>query len=83
LILHLDIALARGERGTLPALATLGQSADPDDQEAVQEDHRSTRAVLADVVGVIEQGRSVAARTVNAVMTAAYWLIGRRIVETE
>lgn len=40
-------------------------------------------AVLADVVGVIEQGRSAAARTVNAVMTAAYWLVGRRIVETE
>jgi predicted nuclease of restriction endonuclease-like (RecB) superfamily len=40
-------------------------------------------AVLADVVGVIEQSRSVVSRTVNAVMTATYWRIGRRIVETD
>lgn len=39
--------------------------------------------VLADVVRVIEEGRRTVARSVNAVMTAAYWVIGRRIVETE
>jgi predicted nuclease of restriction endonuclease-like (RecB) superfamily len=40
-------------------------------------------AVLADVVRLIEAGRSAAARSVNAVMTASYWGIGRRIVEHE
>jgi len=40
-------------------------------------------AVLADVAGVIEQARRTAARSVNAVMTATYWLVGRRIVEEE
>lgn len=36
-----------------------------------------------DVAGLIEQGRQASARTVNAVMTATYWLVGRRIVEFE
>ena len=40
-------------------------------------------AVLADVVRLIEAGRCAAARSVNAVMTATYWGIGRRIVEEE
>jgi hypothetical protein len=40
-------------------------------------------AVLADVVRLIEAGRSAAARSMNAVMTATYWGIGRRIVEHE
>src|SRR5512141_1893799 len=39
--------------------------------------------LLADVARVIEEGRRAAARSVNAVMTATYWLIGRRIVEQE
>ncbi len=38
-------------------------------------------AVLADLGSVIQEARNSAARTINAVMTAAYWLIGRRIVE--
>ena len=32
---------------------------------------------------MIEEARRVAARSVNAVMTATYWLVGRRIVEQE
>jgi predicted nuclease of restriction endonuclease-like (RecB) superfamily len=40
-------------------------------------------AVLADVVRIIEVSRGAAARSVNAVMTATYWGIGRRIVEHE
>ena len=40
-------------------------------------------AVLADVVRLIETARGAAARSVNAVMTATYWAIGRRIVEHE
>ncbi len=39
-------------------------------------------AVLADVVRWIEAGRSAAARSVNAVMTATYW-VGRSIVDEE
>lgn len=39
--------------------------------------------LLADVVRVIEGARRAAARSVNVVMTATYWLIGRRIVVQE
>jgi hypothetical protein len=39
--------------------------------------------LLSDVVRVIEEARRAAARSVNAVMTATYWLVGRRIVEEE
>jgi predicted nuclease of restriction endonuclease-like (RecB) superfamily len=37
--------------------------------------------VLADVVRLLESGRRAAAWSVNSIMTATYWLIGRRIVE--
>jgi predicted nuclease of restriction endonuclease-like (RecB) superfamily len=40
-------------------------------------------AVLTDVVHLIETARGVVARSVNAVMTATYWAIGRSIVEEE
>ena len=40
-------------------------------------------AVLAGVVRLVEAGRSAAVRSVNAVMTATYWAIGRSIVEQE
>ena len=40
-------------------------------------------AVLANVVQLVEAARSTAARSVNAVMTATYWAIGRSIVEQE
>ena len=43
----------------------------------------SYEAVLADVVGLVESARRASARTVNALMTATYWTIGRRIVEQE
>ena len=41
------------------------------------------RAVYGDVSNIIDAARESAARSVNAAMTAAYWLIGRRIVEFE
>ena len=41
------------------------------------------RAVFGDVSKIIDAARESAARSVNAAMTAAYWLIGRRIVEFE
>ena len=39
--------------------------------------------VFGDVSKIIDAARESAARSVNAAMTAAYWLIGRRIVEFE
>ena len=43
----------------------------------------SYQAVFGDVSKIIDAARESAARSVNASMTAAYWLIGRRIVEFE
>jgi predicted nuclease of restriction endonuclease-like (RecB) superfamily len=40
-------------------------------------------AVLSGMVDLLEQARRTSARTVNAVMTATYWEMGRRIVELE
>ena len=40
-------------------------------------------ALFTDVAQAIELARLAAARSVNAVMTATYWLVGRRIVEEE
>lgn len=44
-------------------------------------DHYNT--ILAEVVGLLEAARHLAARSVNSVMTTTYWQIGRRIVEAE
>ena len=41
------------------------------------------RTVFGDVSKIIDAARESATRSVNAAMTAAYWLIGRRIVEFE
>jgi len=40
-------------------------------------------AVHGDIVALLEAARRAAARSVNAVMTATYWAVGRRIVEEE
>ena len=39
--------------------------------------------VLTDVVRLVETARSAAVRSVNVVMTATYWAVGRRIGEHE
>ncbi len=39
--------------------------------------------VLTDIVDVLKTARRAAARSINSVMTATYWLVGRRIVEEE
>ena len=39
--------------------------------------------LLLSVGELLEQARRTSARTVNAVMTATYWEVGRRIVEFE
>ena len=41
------------------------------------------QGVFGDVSRIIDAARDSAARSVNAAMTAAYWLVGRRIVEFE
>ena len=40
-------------------------------------------AAFGEVSGIVEAARRSAARSVNAVMTAAYWLIGRQIAELD
>jgi predicted nuclease of restriction endonuclease-like (RecB) superfamily len=40
-------------------------------------------AVLSDIVDLLEAARRASARTINALMTATYWEVGRRIVEYE
>jgi len=40
-------------------------------------------SIFGDVSKIIEAARRQAARSVNSIMTAAYWLIGRRVVEFE
>jgi len=46
-------------------------------------DQANYAAVHTDIVGLLEAARHAAARSVNALMTASYWEIGRRIVEFE
>lgn len=45
--------------------------------------HGDYAGLHEEVVSVVESARRTAARNVNAVMTAAYWEIGRRIVASE
>lgn len=46
-------------------------------------DQSDYNAVHADIVALLESARRAAARSVNALMTATYWEIGRRIVELD
>ncbi len=39
--------------------------------------------LIGGIAGLLEAARRTAARTINALMTATYWEIGRRIVEFE
>lgn len=39
--------------------------------------------LVSEIGGLLEQARRGAARAVNAILTATYWEIGRRIVEHE
>jgi hypothetical protein len=40
-------------------------------------------SIRAGIVELLKTARSASARNVNSIMTAVYWEIGRRIVETE
>jgi predicted nuclease of restriction endonuclease-like (RecB) superfamily len=40
-------------------------------------------SILSDIVDLLESARRASARAINALMTATYWEVGRRIVEFE
>ena len=65
-------------RGVQPASAPL-----PASEGALGERNVPYQTVFGDVSKIIDAARDSAVRSVNAAMTAAYWLIGRRIVEFE
>ena len=65
-------------RGVQPASAPLSEK-----EGAFGEENAPYQAVFGDVSKIIDAARESAIRSVNAAMTAAYWLIGRRIVEFE
>ena len=65
-------------RGVQPASAPL-----PASEGALGERNVPYQTVFGDVSKIIDAARESAVRSVNAAMTAAYWLIGRRIVEFE
>lgn len=44
---------------------------------------RSYETLLRGVSALLEEARRLAARSVNAIITATYWEVGRRIVEYE
>jgi len=46
-----------------------------------QKDNYSS--LVADLSGILESARKYSVRSINAILTAAYWLIGKRIVEFE
>ena len=70
-----DDSLARSVQ---PASAPLSAK-----EGAFGEENAPYEAVFGDVSKIIDAARESAVRSVNAAMTAAYWLIGRRIVEFE
>ena len=39
--------------------------------------------LIGDISGVLEAARRTSARSVSAILTSAYWIIGRKIVEFE
>ena len=41
------------------------------------------KGIQGDIVAILESSRRAAARSVNALMTATYWEVGRRVVEFE
>ena len=73
--LPIDVSLSRDVQ---PASAPL-----PSMEGAFGEHNAPYQAVFGDVSKIINAARDSVARSVNAAMTAAYWLVGRRIVEFE
>ena len=63
-----------------PRRATTPISASPRLRVSVSD---SYGRLVSDIGGLLEQARRTAARSVNSILTATYWQIGRRIVEYE
>jgi predicted nuclease of restriction endonuclease-like (RecB) superfamily len=61
----------------------MGKKRTPTELAPTEIDDAAYGAVLADVTGLLESARHAAAGSVNSIMTATYWAIGRRIVEFE
>lgn len=53
------------------------------DKAVVAAPNGAYQALVGGIADVIDDARRAAARSVNAAMTAAYWLVGRHIVEFE
>ncbi len=73
--LPIDVSLSRGAQDASAPL--------PASEGAFGEHNAPYQAVFGDASKIIDAARDSAARSVNAAMTAAYWLIGHRIVEFE
>ncbi len=54
-----------------------------DEMSEIRGSDASYQVVFGDVSKIIDVARAAAVRSVNASMTAAYWQIGRRVVEFE
>jgi hypothetical protein len=48
-----------------------------------QQISRAYDALLLSVIDLLETGRQIAARSVNALLTMTYWQVGQRLVEHE
>ena len=55
----------------------------PKDSRIMSVDEKGYDGLLTGVSELLEQARHAAARSVNAIITATYWEVGRRIVEFE
>ena len=61
----------------------MGKKRVPTELVPAEIDDAAYGVVLADVTDLLESARRGAARSVNSIMTATYWAVGRRIVEFE
>jgi predicted nuclease of restriction endonuclease-like (RecB) superfamily len=55
----------------------------PGKKGGAQQISRAYDALLLSVIDLLETGRQIAARSVNAVLTMTYWQVGQRLVEHE
>lgn len=55
----------------------------PGKKGSTQQITRGYDALLSSVIDLLETGRQIAARSVNAVLTMTYWQVGQRLVEHE
>jgi len=62
--------------GTGEQTSTIGQPPAASDADTYE-------FLISGITGLLERARRAAARCVNALLTATYWEIGRRIVEHE